>query len=90
MALQDITNLLFHRSAEGSGYDALRLLVSEKTRRGAPNKIQPQRFQIEYTPPQSPKNFLPTLFSRLIAYHFTEKKPTLKYSWVDPGELLLF
>lgn len=35
-------------------------------------------FQIEHSRHRSPKYFLTNLFSALIAYNFTEKKPSLK------------
>lgn len=47
-------------------------------------------FQIEHSRHRSPKNFLTNLFSGLIAYNFTEKKPSLKKTYVDTGQLLLF
>lgn len=47
-------------------------------------------FQIEHSRHRSPKNFLTNLFSGLIAYNFTEKKPSLKQHYVDTKQLLLF
>lgn len=47
-------------------------------------------FQIEHSRHRSPKNFLTNLFSGLIAYHFTEKKPSLKNTFSDTNQLLLF
>jgi hypothetical protein len=47
-------------------------------------------FQIEHSRHRSPKNFLTNLFSALIAYNFTEKKPSLKKTYVDTRQLLLF
>ncbi len=47
-------------------------------------------FQIEHSRHRSPKNFQTNLFSALIAYNFTEKKPSLKKTYVDTGQLLLF
>ncbi len=47
-------------------------------------------FQIEHSRHRSPKNFLTNLFSALIAYNFTEKKPSLKNTYVDTRELMLF
>lgn len=47
-------------------------------------------FQIEHSRHRSPKNFLTNLFSALIAYNFTEKKPSLKTTFVDTKQLMLF
>lgn len=47
-------------------------------------------FQIEHSRHRSPKNFLTNLFSGLIAYNFTEKKPSLKTTFVHTNQLLLF
>jgi hypothetical protein len=47
-------------------------------------------FQIEHSRHRSPKNFLTNLFSALIAYSFTEKKPSLKYTFVKTKQLCLF
>lgn len=47
-------------------------------------------FQIEHSRHRSPKNFLTNLFSALIAYNFTAKKPSLKTTFVDTKQLMLF
>lgn len=47
-------------------------------------------FQIEHSRHRSPKNFLTNLFSALIAYNFTEKKPSLKTTFIDTNQLMLF
>jgi hypothetical protein len=47
-------------------------------------------FQIEHSRHRSPKNFLTNLFSALIAYSFTEKKPSLNYTFVKTKQLCLF
>jgi len=47
-------------------------------------------FQIEHSRHRSPKNFLTNLFSALIAYHFTDKKPSLKTTFTDTRQLVLF
>lgn len=47
-------------------------------------------YQIEHSRHRSPKNFLTNLFSALIAYNFTEKKPNLKTTFVDTKQLMLF
>jgi hypothetical protein len=44
-------------------------------------------FQIEHSRHRSPKNFLTNLFSALIAYSFTKKKPSLKYTTTDTEQL---
>lgn len=46
-------------------------------------------FQIEHSRHRSPKNFFTNLFSALIAYNFTEKKPSLKNNFVDTNQLYL-
>ena len=46
-------------------------------------------FQIEHSRHRSPKNFLTNLFSALIAYNFTEKKPSLKKNFTDTKQLYL-
>ena len=46
-------------------------------------------FQIEHSRHRSPKNFLTNLFSALIAYNFTDKKPGIKIKFVDTKQLLL-
>lgn len=46
-------------------------------------------FQIEHSRHRSPKNFLTNLFSALIAYNFTEKKPSLKMNFVNTNQLYL-
>lgn len=46
-------------------------------------------FQIEHSRHRSPKNFLTNLFSALIAYNFSEKKPSLKMNFVDTNQLYL-
>lgn len=47
-------------------------------------------FQIEHSRHRSPKNFLTNLFSALIAYNFTDKKPSLKFTTVKTNQLMLF
>jgi hypothetical protein len=47
-------------------------------------------FQIEHSRHRSPKNFLTNLFSALIAYSFTEKKPSLTYTFDRTNQLCLF
>lgn len=47
-------------------------------------------FQIEHSRHRSPKNFLTNLFSALIAYNFTDKKPSLKTTFTDTKQLMLF
>jgi hypothetical protein len=47
-------------------------------------------FQVEHSRHRSPKNFLTNLFSALIAYSFTEKKPSLKYTFEQTKQLCLF
>lgn len=46
-------------------------------------------FQIEHSRHRSPTNFLTNLFAGLIAYNFTEKKPSLKINLTDTGQLYL-
>ena len=46
-------------------------------------------FQIEHSRHRSPKNFLTNLFSALIAYNFNDKKPSLKFNFVDTNQLYL-
>ncbi|MEM9000692.1 MAG: IS982 family transposase, partial [Bacteroidota bacterium] len=46
-------------------------------------------FQIEHSRHRSPKNFLTNLFSALIAYNFTERKPSLKKKFTDTKQLYL-
>lgn len=46
-------------------------------------------FQIEHSRHRSPSNFLNNLFSALIAYNFTEKKPSIKLNYRDSGQLFL-
>lgn len=46
-------------------------------------------FQIEHSRHRSPKNFFTNIFSALIAYNFTEKKPSLKNNFVDTNQLYL-
>jgi hypothetical protein len=46
-------------------------------------------FQIEHSRHRSPKNFITNMFSALIAYNFTEKKPSLKKNFVDTKQLYL-
>ena len=46
-------------------------------------------FQIEHSRHRSPKNFLTNLFSALIAYNFSDKKPSLKLNFVDTKQLFL-
>jgi hypothetical protein len=46
-------------------------------------------FQIEHSRHRSPKNFLTNLFAGLIAYNFTEKKPSLRINLTDTGQLYL-
>ena len=46
-------------------------------------------FQIEHSRHRSPKNFITNLMSALIAYNFTEKKPSLKINFIDTKQLFL-
>ena len=46
-------------------------------------------FQIEHSRHRSPKNFLTNLFAGLIAYNFSEKKPSLKANFTDTNQLYL-
>ena len=46
-------------------------------------------FQIEHSRHRSPRNFLTNLFAWLIAYNFTDKKPSLKINFVDTKQLYL-
>ena len=46
-------------------------------------------FQIEHSRHRSPKNFITNLISALIAYSFTEKKPSLKINFIDTKQLFL-
>ena len=46
-------------------------------------------FQVEHSRHRSPANFLNNLFSALIAYNFTEKKPSIKLNYQDTGQLFL-
>jgi hypothetical protein len=46
-------------------------------------------FQIEHSRHRSPANFLNNLFSALIAYNFTDKKPSIKLNYRDSGQLFL-
>jgi len=46
-------------------------------------------FHIEHSRHRSPRNFLTNLFAGLIAYNFTDKKPSLKINFVDTKQLYL-
>ena len=46
-------------------------------------------FQVEHSRHRSPKNFLTNLFSALIAYNFSDKKPSLKINFTDTNQLYL-
>lgn len=46
-------------------------------------------FQIEHSRHRSPKNFLTNIFSALIAYNFSEKKPSIKFNFQDTKQLYL-
>ena len=46
--------------------------------------------QIEHSRHRSPKNFLTNLFSALIAYNFTDKKPSLRSVFTQTDQLMLF
>lgn len=46
-------------------------------------------FQIEHSRHRSPKNFFTNIFSALIAYNFTEKKPSLNISFIKTNQLNL-
>jgi hypothetical protein len=45
--------------------------------------------QVEHSRHRSPKNFLTNLFSALIAYNFSDKKPSLKLNFIDTKQLYL-
>lgn len=45
--------------------------------------------QVEHSRHRSPKNFLTNLFSALIAYNFSDKKPSLKINFTDTKQLYL-
>lgn len=45
--------------------------------------------QVEHSRHRSPKNFLTNLFSALIAYNFSDKKPSLKLNFTDTKQLYL-
>lgn len=47
-------------------------------------------FQVEHSRNRSQINYFNNIFSALIAYNFTEKKPSLKNNFVDTKQLLLF
>jgi hypothetical protein len=47
-------------------------------------------FQIEHSRHRSTKNFFTNLFAALIAYNFTDKKPSLKLNLVDTKQFMLF
>jgi len=47
-------------------------------------------FQVEHSRHRSPVNYFTNIFSALIAYNFTEKKPSLKNDLVDTKQLILF
>lgn len=47
-------------------------------------------FQVEHSRHRSPKNFLTNIFSALIAYNFSEKKPSIKFNFEDTKQLYLF
>jgi hypothetical protein len=46
-------------------------------------------FQIEHSRHRSPTNFLANLFSALIAYNFSDKKPSLKINYVQTPQLCI-
>lgn len=46
-------------------------------------------FQIEHSRHRSPSNFLNNLFAALIAYNFTEKKPSIVANYKDTKQLFL-
>lgn len=46
-------------------------------------------FQVEHSRHRSPSNFLTNLFSALIAYNFSDKKPSIKLNYQDSGQLFL-
>lgn len=46
-------------------------------------------FQIEHTRHRSPVNYFSNIFSALIAYNFTDKKPSLKSDLTDTKQLFL-
>lgn len=46
-------------------------------------------FQIEHSRHRSPTNFLANLFSALIAYNFSNKKPSLKINYVQTPQLCI-
>lgn len=46
-------------------------------------------FHIEHSRYGSPKNFLANLLSALIAYNFSEKKPSIMNQFVDTKQLFL-
>ena len=46
-------------------------------------------FQVEHSRHRSPANFLNNLFSALIAYNFTDKKPSIKLNYQDTKQLFL-
>jgi hypothetical protein len=45
--------------------------------------------QVEHSRHRSPKNFFNNLFAALIAYNFNDKKPSLKWQFVDTNQLYL-
>ena len=48
------------------------------------------KFQVEHSRNRSQINYFNNVFSALIAYNFTEKKPSLKNKFVDTKQLLIF
>jgi len=47
-------------------------------------------FQVEHSRNRSQINYFNNVFSALIAYNFSEKKPSMKNNFVDKKQLLLF
>ena len=46
-------------------------------------------FQVEHSRYRSPLNFFTNVFSALIAYNFSDKKPSLNISFVKTNQLCL-
>ncbi|MEQ8711547.1 MAG: transposase, partial [Cyclobacteriaceae bacterium] len=46
-------------------------------------------FQVEHSRHRSQTNFFNNLFSALIAYNFSEKKPSIKFQFQDTKQLFL-
>ncbi|MEM1406749.1 MAG: transposase, partial [Bacteroidota bacterium] len=46
-------------------------------------------FQVEHSRHRSAANFFNNIFSALIAYNFSEKKPSLKMQFHDTKQLIL-